>query len=64
MPHFEKDSRKIRSLLIKDGFELVGSRGSHQKFRKDGRTVVLPHPKKDLPHGTVRSIYRQAGWIK
>ncbi len=24
--------------------------------------VTVPHPKKDLPVGTVRSIYRQAGW--
>ncbi|MDR2092959.1 MAG: type II toxin-antitoxin system HicA family toxin [Azoarcus sp.] len=21
-----------------------------------------PHPRKDLPPGTLRSIYRQAGW--
>jgi len=24
--------------------------------------VTVPHPKKDLPIGTLRSIYRQAGW--
>ncbi|MES9901938.1 MAG: type II toxin-antitoxin system HicA family toxin, partial [Sedimenticola sp.] len=24
--------------------------------------VTLPHPKKDLPIGTLRSIYRQTGW--
>ncbi|MDW8213738.1 MAG: type II toxin-antitoxin system HicA family toxin [Roseiflexaceae bacterium] len=28
---------------------------------KPGR-VTVPHPKKDLPVGTLRSIYRQAGW--
>jgi len=27
------------------------------------RTVVVPHPKKDLPLGTVRSIARRVGWI-
>jgi predicted RNA binding protein YcfA (HicA-like mRNA interferase family) len=24
------------------------TRGSHHVFKKDGKTVVLPHPKKDL----------------
>ncbi|MEO5365954.1 MAG: type II toxin-antitoxin system HicA family toxin [Magnetococcus sp. WYHC-3] len=23
---------------------------------------MVPHPRKDLPPGTVRNIYRQAGW--
>lgn len=24
--------------------------------------VTVPHPNKDLPAGTLRNIYRQAGW--
>ena len=24
--------------------------------------VVVPHPRKDIPIGTLRNIYRQAGW--
>jgi predicted RNA binding protein YcfA (HicA-like mRNA interferase family) len=24
--------------------------------------VVVPHPRKDLATGTLRNIYRQAGW--
>jgi predicted RNA binding protein YcfA (HicA-like mRNA interferase family) len=28
------------------------------------RMVILTHPKKDLPLGTVRAIYKQAGWQK
>ncbi|RLC28426.1 MAG: toxin HicA, partial [Deltaproteobacteria bacterium] len=24
--------------------------------------VTVPHPKRDFPIGTLRSIYRQAGW--
>ncbi len=24
--------------------------------------VVVPHPRKDMPLGTLRSIFRQAGW--
>jgi len=47
-----------------DGFELASVRGSHHKFvhRTTRRVVILTHPKKDLPPGTVRAIYRQAGW--
>ncbi|MGB9752083.1 MAG: toxin HicA [Roseiflexus castenholzii] len=40
-------------------------RGSHHHYKhpnKPGR-VTIPHPKKDLPVGTLKSIYRQAGWF-
>lgn len=59
-----RDSRDIVRRLLGDGFELVSVRGSHHKYRhpSSGRTVILPHPRKDIPAGTVRSIYRQAGW--
>ncbi|HYG08257.1 MAG TPA: type II toxin-antitoxin system HicA family toxin [Stenotrophomonas sp.] len=50
--------------LQADGFEIVSVRGSHHKLRKGDRTVIVPHPKKDLPQGTVASIFRQAGWRK
>ena len=59
----ERDSRRIIQRLKDEGFELVAVRGSHHKFRKDGKTVIVPHPKKDLPVGTARSIARQAGWL-
>ena len=59
----ERNSAKLMKLLRKDGFEQVSARGSHQKFRKGEKTVILPHPKKDLPLGTVRAIYKQAGWL-
>ena len=39
--------------------------GSHHKLRhEDGRTVIVPHPKKDLPTGTARAIAKQAGWLE
>lgn len=60
----ERNSRKLLTLLQKDGFERVGGKGSHTKLRKDARTVIVPHPKKDLPLGTVRAIYKQAGWLE
>lgn len=58
------NSRDIIRRLETDGFGLVSVRGSHHKYRHaaSGRTVILPHPRKDIPIGTVRSIYRQAGW--
>jgi predicted RNA binding protein YcfA (HicA-like mRNA interferase family) len=59
----ETDSRKIIQRLKAEGYELVSISGSHHKFRKDGKTVIVPHPKKDLPVGTARAIAKQAGWL-
>lgn len=59
----ERDSKKIIKRLKDEGFELVSARGSHHKFRKGDLTVVVPHPNKDLPLGTARSIAKQAHWI-
>lgn len=59
----ERSSREIIKRLERDGFVLVSVSGSHHKYRKDGKTVIVPHPKKDLPLGTARAIARQAGWI-
>ena len=33
------------------------------KLRKGIKTIIVPHPKKDLPTGTARAIAKQAGWI-
>lgn len=59
----ERDSRKIVKRLLAEGFVLVSTRGSHHKFRKDDVTLIVPHPKKDLPTGTARAIARAAGWL-
>jgi predicted RNA binding protein YcfA (HicA-like mRNA interferase family) len=61
-----RDSRDIIKRLTSDGFVLVSTRGSHHKFRhpSDGRIVIVTHPRKDIPAGTVRSIYAQARWPK
>ena len=63
MGGIDTDSGRIIRKLKEDGFVLVSVKGSHHKFRKDGKTVIVPHPKKDLPLGTARNIARQAGWI-
>jgi predicted RNA binding protein YcfA (HicA-like mRNA interferase family) len=49
--------------LLAEGFELVAIKGSYHKFRKDAQVVVVPHPKKNLPLGTARSIAQMAGWL-
>lgn len=58
----ERNSRTIVKRLTSEGFELVAVKGSHHKFRKGSVTVIVPHPKKDLPLGTARSIAKTAGW--
>ncbi len=42
----------------------VGGKGDHMKFKHPANPdhVVVPHPRKDLAIGTLRNIYRQAGW--
>jgi predicted RNA binding protein YcfA (HicA-like mRNA interferase family) len=57
------DSRELLKQLKDDGWEVVATKGSHHQLKhpnKKGR-VTLPHPKKDLPIGTIRSIKKQAG---
>lgn len=59
----ERNSRAIVKRLLTEGFDLVKISGSHHKFRKGPITVIVPHPKKDLPAGTARAIAKLAGWI-
>ena len=58
----ERSSKAIVKRLLADGFELVVVKGSHHKFRRGEQTVIVPHPKRDLPLGTARSIARMTGW--
>jgi predicted RNA binding protein YcfA (HicA-like mRNA interferase family) len=55
-------SQDIIKALQSDGWEQVAQKGSHIQFKdatKKGR-VTVPHPKKDIPIGTLRSVERQA----
>jgi predicted RNA binding protein YcfA (HicA-like mRNA interferase family) len=59
------NSREVISALEADGWVEVARRGSHAQFKhptKPGR-VTVPHPKRDLPLGTLRSIEQQSGLI-
>jgi predicted RNA binding protein YcfA (HicA-like mRNA interferase family) len=60
----ERDSRKIVQRLAREGFAFVSASGSHHKYRREDVTIIVPHPKKDLPIGTARSIARLAGWLE
>lgn len=57
------NSTDIIKKIKADGWYLVHTVGSHHQFKhptKPGK-VTVPHPKKDLPLPTVRSILKQAG---
>jgi len=56
------NSKDIVKRLKQEGWTPVSVKGSHHKFRKGDKTVIVPHPKKDLPVGTVKSIFKLAGW--
>ncbi len=61
MGKFPTNSKAIVTLLEQAGFERVSTKGSHVKMKHpDGRITIVPHPKKDLPLGTVRNILKQA----
>lgn len=57
----DMNSREVLKRLEKEGFVRVSQRGSHMKLRhEDGRIVIVPHPKKDLPPGTLHNIEEQS----
>jgi predicted RNA binding protein YcfA (HicA-like mRNA interferase family) len=56
-------SRDVVAALNKDGWQQVAQKGSHVQFKhpaKAGR-VTVPHPQRDIPIGTLRSIEKQSG---
>lgn len=57
------NSTQIIRMLEDDGWKEVRVTGSHHHFKHPTKQglVTVPHPKKDLPIGTVNSIRKQAG---
>lgn len=56
-------SADIIAALVADGWNEVARKGSHVQFKhpdKVGR-VTVPHPKRDVPIGTLKSIEKQSG---
>lgn len=56
-------SRDIIKKLEAAGWVLARTKGSHQHFSHPTvpGIVTVPHPKKDLPTGTVKAIEKQSG---
>ncbi|MEP7349422.1 MAG: type II toxin-antitoxin system HicA family toxin [Sphingorhabdus sp.] len=55
-------SKEVLRLLKAAGWKEVRQTGSHKHLRHSDvpGTVTVPHPKSDLPIGTLKSIERQA----
>jgi len=56
-------SQSLIKELETEGWFLHRIRGSHPIFKHPTKpgTIPVPHPKKDLPIGTIKSIRKQAG---
>lgn len=56
-------SSSLIKMIKNDGWELDRVKGSHHVFKHPTKNgiVIVPHPKKDIPKGTISSILRQAG---
>ena len=56
-------SSEVIRLITAEGWSLVRTKGSHQHFKhsKKPGIVTVPHPKKDIPIGTLKSIEKQSG---
>jgi predicted RNA binding protein YcfA (HicA-like mRNA interferase family) len=57
------NSRDIIRAIEHDGWTHVATKGDHWQFKHPTRPgrVTVPHPKRDLPVGTLRSIAKQSG---
>ena len=56
-------SAEVIKILVEDGWFIFNIRGSHHQFKHPIKTgkITVPHPKADLPLGTVKSILKFAG---
>ena len=57
------DSRAIVAVLEADGWRKARVTGSHHHFKHPTKAgvVTVPHPRRELPIGTLRSIERATG---
>ncbi|HYX69164.1 MAG TPA: type II toxin-antitoxin system HicA family toxin, partial [Terriglobales bacterium] len=56
--------RDVLKRLQQDGWHLERTRGSHRQLRhaaKPGTVTVAGHPSDEVPKGTLKSIWKQAG---
>jgi predicted RNA binding protein YcfA (HicA-like mRNA interferase family) len=57
------DSSVLIRRLEENGWKQVRCKGSHHQFKhsENQNLITVPHPKKNLPLGTVKSILKLAG---
>ena len=55
-------SSAVIAALNADGWYEVSTKGSHVQFKHDTKPgrVTVPHPKRDLPIGTLKNIEKQS----
>jgi predicted RNA binding protein YcfA (HicA-like mRNA interferase family) len=60
---FLRWSRDVLAALKANGWQEIARKGSRVQLKHSVKTgrVTVPHPKRDLPLGTLKSIERQAG---
>jgi predicted RNA binding protein YcfA (HicA-like mRNA interferase family) len=56
-------SQDLMRQLRRDGWYEVNQAGSHKQFKHPTKkgSVTVPHPNRDIPIGTLKSIEKQAG---
>ena len=54
-------AKKVIKALKDDGWEFVGQKGSHMKFKKGTKTCIVPYHTKDIPKGTLLQIIKSTG---
>ena len=57
-------SADVIKRLRRDGWRLRNTTGSHHHYSHPTKpgVVTVTHPREHIRTGTLRSIYRQAGW--
>ena len=55
-------SKELIRILKHEGWYIARIKGSHHHFLHDSKKgiVTIPHPKKDIPIGTLRATFNQA----
>jgi predicted RNA binding protein YcfA (HicA-like mRNA interferase family) len=57
------NSSEVKKALLRNGWVHVRTKGSHWIFKnpQSDKIAVVPHPKRDLPIGTVKKLERDTG---
>lgn len=53
--------KQLVKILEKKGFKFIRQKGSHRLYKKGDSRVTIPFHGKDLKHGTLLAILKEAG---